>query len=212
MNILIALYRTLLFYVVITILYRVMGKRELGQLSVIDLIVSILIAELAAISIDKYRSSLLITLIPIISLVIVQILSSKISIKSSLFRKKIEGEPSIIINRGKIDFKEMLKQRYNLDDLLTQLREKSISNIEEVDYAILETSGKLTVFPKKNNSNYPLPLIMDGKLDRETLTQIKKDDKWLEKVLRRNAIKIENIFYAFYRNDDLYIIKNKKDN
>ena len=174
-----------------------------------DLIVSILIAELAAMSIDKYKDSLLITILPIIALVIVQIIVAKISLKSASTREKIEGEPSIIINRGKVNFPEMLKQRYNLDDLLTQLREKSIKSIEEVDYAILETSGKLSVFTKGHDNNYPLPLIIDGKLDEETLIQIGKDNKWLKNELKKNNVEIEDIFYAFYRNKNLFLIKDE---
>ena len=128
--------RTLLFYVIITIVYRFMGKREVGELSILDLIVSILIAELAAIAIDKYKESIFLSIIPMVALVIIQIIVAKISLKSSNVRSVVEGEPSVIINRGKVDFQSMLKQRYNLDDLLTQLRDKGIRSIEEVDYAI----------------------------------------------------------------------------
>ena len=209
MEVLIVLARTLLFYIIITIVYRFMGKREVGELSIMDLIVSILIAELAAIAIDKYKSSLLVTIVPIMVLVIVQIIVAKISLKSPKFREKIEGEPSVIINRGKVNFKEMLQQRYNLDDLLTQLREQSIKSIEEVDYAILETSGHLSVFKKDDESNYPLPVILDGKVQEETLVQIKKDREWLDQVLEENKTTIKDVFYAFYKNKDLFIIKDK---
>ena len=209
MDILIVVFRTLLFYVIIAVVYRFMGKREVGELSIMDLIVSILIAELAAMSIDKYKTNLLITILPIFALVIVQIIIAKVSLKNANTREKIEGEPSVIINRGKINFKEMLKQRYNLDDLLTQLREKSIKSIEEVDYAILETSGKLSVFAKGHDKSYPLPLIIDGKLDEETLIQINKDNKWLKKTLDEYNVKLEDVFYAFYKNDNLFLIKDE---
>lgn len=209
MEVLIVLGRTLLFYLIITVVYRFMGKREVGELSIMDLIVSILIAELAAMAIDKYKSNLLITIVPILSLVIVQIIVAKVSLKSPKTREKIEGEPSVIINRGKVNFEEMLKQRYNLDDLLTQLREKSIKSIEEVDYAILETSGKLSVFVKNDNRDYPLPVILDGEVQEETLIQIGKNKKWLTKSLDENQTKIEKVFYAFYKNHDLFIIKNE---
>lgn len=209
MDVLIVLFRTLLFYVIITVVYRFMGKREVGELSIMDLIVSILIAELAAISIDKYKSNLLITIIPICVLVLVQIVIAKISLKSPNVREKIEGVPSVIVNRGKINFKEMLKQRYNLDDLLTQLREKSIRSIDEVDYAILETSGKLSVFEKGNNKNYPLPVILDGEIDYETLAQIKKDEQWLDKVLKERNLVLDNVFYAFYKDKNLFIIEKE---
>ncbi|MCI8347534.1 MAG: DUF421 domain-containing protein [Bacilli bacterium] len=209
MEVLIVLGRTLLFYLIITVVYRFMGKREVGELSIMDLIVSILIAELAAMAIDKYKSNLLITIVPILSLVIVQIIVAKVSLKSPKTREKIEGEPSVIINRGKVNFEEMLKQRYNLDDLLTQLREKSIKSIEEVDYAILETSGKLSVFVKNDNRDYPLPVILDGEVQEETLIQIGKNKKWLIKSLDENQTKIDKVFYAFYKNHDLFIIKNE---
>lgn len=209
MEVLIVLGRTLLFYLIITIVYRFMGKREVGELSIMDLIVSILIAELAAMAIDKYKSNLLITIVPILALVIVQIIVAKVSLKSPKTREKIEGEPSVIINRGKVNFEEMLKQRYNLDDLLTQLREKSIKSIEEVDYAILETSGKLSVFVKNDDRDYPLPVILDGEVQEETLIQIGKNKKWLIKSLDENHTEIEKVFYAFYKNHDLFIIKNE---
>lgn len=209
MDVLIVLFRTLLFYVIITVVYRFMGKREVGELSIMDLIVSILIAELAAIAIDKYKSNLLITIIPICVLVLVQIVIAKISLKSPNVREKIEGVPSVIINRGKINFKEMLKQRYNLDDLLTQLREKGIRSIDEVDYAILETSGKLSVFEKGNNKNFPLPVILDGEIDYETLAQIKKDEQWLDKVLKERSLNLDNVFYAFYKDKNLFIIEKE---
>ena len=209
MDILIVLFRTLLFYLIITLVYRFMGKREVGELSIMDLIVSILIAELAAMSIDKYKSSLFITIIPICALVIVQIMIAKISLKSSTIREKIEGTPSVMINRGKINFEEMLKQRYNLDDLLTQLREKGIRSIEEVDYAILETSGKLSIFEKSKDKSYPLPLILDGTIDYETLTQIKKDQRWLDNILKEKKLDLEQVFYAFYKDNNLFIIEKE---
>ncbi len=209
MNIIMVLFRTLLFYVVIALVYRFMGKREVGELSIMDFIVSLLITELAAIAIDKYKSNLLITIIPIMALVIVQIVIAKISLKSQDIRESIEGKPSVIINRGKINFKEMLSQRYNLDDLLTQLREQSVKSIEDVDYAILETSGKLSIFQKGSDKNYPLPVIIDGKIDEETLVQIKKDESWINKVLNDKNFKLEDVFYAFYRNNNLFIIKKE---
>lgn len=209
MEILTVLFRTLLFYFIIALVYRFMGKREVGELSIMDLIVSILIAELAAIAIDKHEESLLITIIPICVLVIIQIIVAKISLKSTNIREKIEGDPSVIINRGKINFKEMLKQRYNLDDLLTQLREKGIRSIEKVDYAVLETSGKLSVFEKGKDTSYPLPLVLDGTIDYETLTQIKKDKKWLDKSLSDKKLELDNVFYAFYKDNNLFIIEKE---
>lgn len=205
-------YRSVFFYFLITLVYRFMGKREIGELSILDFIVSIFIAEMAAISIEDYEANILVSIIPISILVILQMTFSYISLKNKKARNIVDGEPSVIIDRGKVNLQEMKKQRYNLDDLLTQLREKSIKSIEEVDYAILETSGKLSVFTKKNDPkrNYPLPLIMDGKIDQGVLQQLKKDNNWLSEQLQKERIILENIFYAFYKDKKLYIIEKDK--
>ena len=205
-------FRCLLFYLIIAIAYRFIGKREVGELSVMDFIVSIFIAELAAISIENYKDNIFLSILPIVVLVIVQFLIAKISLENEDIRNTIEGEVSVIINRGKVNFEEMLKQRYNLDDLLTQLRAKSIKSIEEVDYAILETSGKLSVFKKSDDKDrvYPLPVILDGKVQEDTLIQIKKDENWLKEKLKEENYDLEDIFYGFYQKNKLFLIK--KDN
>ena len=136
---------------------------------------------------------------------------SYISLKNSKVRNLFDGNPSVIINSGRINFKEMVKQRYNIDDLLTQLREKHIRSIEEVDYAVLETSGKLSVFKKEGKlfGEYPMPLILDGEIDYDTLRQINKEEKWLYETLEKENVMLKDIFYAFYRNKKLFLIKDK---
>ncbi|MCI8569082.1 MAG: DUF421 domain-containing protein [Bacilli bacterium] len=205
-------YRSVFFYILITFLYRLMGKREMGELTIMDFIVSIFIAEMVAISIENYKSDILLSIIPIVTLVVLQIGFSIVSLKSQKARNVVDGEPSVIISRGKINFKEMLKQRYNLDDLLTQLRGQSIKSIEEVDYAILETSGKLSIFKKSDDkkSTYPLALILDGKLNEDVLLQIRKSKIWLRKELEKEKIRLEDVFYGFYKNKKLYIIEKNK--
>lgn len=210
MKYLIISFRSFLFYIMIVLVYKVMGKREIGELSIIDLIVSLFIAELVAISIENYNESSLVTIIPIIIIVFLQLLTSKISLKNKKVRDILDGKPSVIVNRGKVNFKEMLKQRYNLDDLLIQLRNQSIKSIEEIDYAILETNGKLSVFKKDNNNKYPLPIIINGIIDEDTLIQINKNKKWIDKELSEKNIKLENIFYSFFQNNSLYIIEKDK--
>ncbi len=208
----IVLFRTALFYLIITVIYRFMGKREIGQLGMVDLTVSILIAELAAMAIDNRNESIFLAIFPIILLVAIQIGTSFISLKCSKIRNLFDGNPSVIINRGRINFREMVKQRYNIDDLLTQLRDKRVRSIEEVDYAILETSGKLSVFEKDSKlfGEYPMPLIMDGEISYDTLKQINKTKEWLENCLEKENVLLDDIFYAFYRNKKLFIIKNSE--
>lgn len=209
MDYFIVLYRTFLFYVIITALYRFMGKREVGQLGIVDLIVSILIAELAAISIDNREESVFLSIIPIVVLVLIQIGMSYLSLKFAKVRDCFDGTPSVMINRGVINFKEMVRQRYNIDDLLTQLRQQHIKSIEEVDYAVLETSGTLSVFRKRDGKfgDYPLPLILDGEIQKDTVQQIKKNERWIEKTLRDENVSLKDVFYAFYKDKSLFIIR-----
>ena len=205
------LWKTLFFYLLITVIYRIMGKREVGELSIMDLIVSIFIAELAAISIDNYKQNIFLSVVPILALVIVQLVVSRISLKSGKVRSILDGDPSMIIERGKVNFKEMLKQRYNLDDLLVQLRNRGIKSLEEVDYAILETSGKLSVFRKAEDKSrvYPLPVIIDGKVQKDVLFQIGKDMPWLMEALSRENYQLEDVFYGFYQKKKLFLIRKE---
>ena len=205
----IVIIRTIFFYLVIFLIYRIMGKREVGQLSITALVVSLLIAELTVISIEDYEKSMLYSLIPIIVLVLLQCILSYLSLKKPKFRIFLEGNPSVIIKGGKINYNEMLKQRYNLDDLLVQLRDKGYRSIEEVEYAILESSGTLSVFPyETGKSPLPLPLILDGDIQEDTIKHLKKDKKWVYNFLDKKDIKLEDVFFAFYKDRNIFIIKN----
>lgn len=211
MKYLIITYRSFLFYILVVFVYKLMGKREIGELSIIDLIVTFFIAELVAISIENYNESLLISLIPIIIIVSLQLFSSKISLKSKKIRDFLDGKPSVIINRGKVNFQEMKHLRYNIDDLLTQLREQSVKSIEEVDYAILETNGKLSIFKKQDSDNkYPLPIIINGIIEQDTLKQINKSEEWLNNELLKKKIDLKDIYYCFFQDNNIYLIEKNK--
>ena len=204
------LFRTLFFYFFVLIAYRIMGKREIGQLGVIDLIVSILIAELVAISIEETENPIYLTIIPIAVLVILEVLFAYISIKSRKFRTLFDGKPSLIICNGKINYKEMVKQRYSLDDLLVSLRQQGIKDLDMVEYAFLEPNGELSVFKYnlfKLKSSYPMPLILDGSIQKGALKHIHKSEAWLKSELSNKNLTYEDIFYAFYKNKKIYIIK-----
>ena len=213
MPLFLAVFRTVFFYFFVTIAYRIMGKREIGQLGVIDLIVSILIAELVAISIENITDPIYLTIVPIISLVILELLFGYIAIKSRKFRTIFDGKPSLIICNGKVNYKEMVKQRYTLDDLLISLRQKEIKDIEQVEYAFLEPNGKLSIFkynPFKIKSSYPMPLILDGSLQKKALKYIHKNESWLIDELSKKDLVIEDVFYAFYKGKRIFIIKKKE--
>lgn len=206
-------FRTLFFYFFITLAYRIMGKREIGQLGIIDLIVSILIAELVAISIENINDSIFLTILPISILVILELVLAFISVKSRTFRTFFGGKPSLIIVNGKINYHEMVKQRYSMDDLLLSLRQKEVRNIEEVEYAFLEPNGKLSIF-KYNffrfKTAYPMPLIVDGAIQEKALKYIHKTKIWLEQELEKKKLNVKDVFYAFYRKNKIYIVKKEE--
>ena len=192
-----------------------MGKREIGQLGVVDLIVSILIAELVAISIENKNDSIYLTILPISVLVLLEIFLAFLTMKFRFLRVFLDGKPSLIIYNGKINFKEMVKQRYNLDDLMLQMRQKEIRNIEEIEYAFLEPNGKLSIFKYnyfKIKSPYPMPIVVDGLVNKKSLIRINKSEKWLEEILQKKKIDMKDVFYAFYKHKSIYIIKKSELN
>ena len=202
------IFKTFFIYLLVAFIFRIMGKREVGQLGTFDLVVFILIAELVAMSIE-HKNHFILHLLPVIVLVLLQILIAKISLKSVKFRRFIDGKPVVIIKNGIINFKNMVDQRYTLDDLLLQLREKDIRSVDEVWYAILEINGKLSVFKKddKDKDTYPMPIIIDGIVQFDNLYNIKKNKSWLLNILYDKNIKVGDVFYAFCKKNDLYIIK-----
>ena len=203
------IFRSLFFYISIIMAYKLMGKRELGELSLVDFVISTILSQMIAISIENYKDPLLYTLVPLFIFVSSQILLSVITLKNKKFRNFIDGKESIIINKGILNIKEMIKQRYSLDDLLNQLRDKNIRSIEEVDYAILETGGKLSVFKKDDLDNkvFPLPLIVDGSIEYDNLKYINKDKEWLLNILKEKNTNIDKVFYSFLKDKEVYIIK-----
>lgn len=204
--------RTSFFYFFIVLLYRIMGKREIGQLGIIDLIVSILIAELVAISIENVNDSMWLTIVPLLLLVVLELGLAFISVKSRTFRTFFGGKASLIICNGRVNYKELVKQRYSMDDLLLSLRQKSIKSIEEVEYAFLEANGKLSIF-KYNflriKSDYPMPIILDGEIQEKALDHIHKNKHWLETELNKKNSTPKDIFYAFYKGTKIYFVRKK---
>lgn len=206
-------FRTLFFYILILIIFRLMGKREIGELSILDLVVFIMIGEMAVVSIDEPEDPLLHTVIPMVLLMIIQITLAIISLKSKKFRDLVDGKPTIIINRGKIDEEAMRKQRYNFDDLLTQLREKDIRSIGDVEFAILESSGSLSVIEKLNNSDgkpqegdITIPLIIDGNIEEENLIRINKTNLWLRQELKKLGYRdIRKISFCSFENGKFFV-------
>jgi len=196
-------FRTVFLYVLILIILRIMGKREVGELGVIDVVVFVFMAEVAAFALDSPDKDLIQSVVPMIILLVIQVVSSYFSMKSKRFRDVVDGEPTIIIRHGKIMEHEMRKQRYNLDDLFQQLREQQIGSVHEVSFAYLEPSGNLSVFT--HDSIQPvLSLISDGVIQGKHLELSDITEEWLKKELLNHGINdVEQIFYCSFENNEL---------
>jgi len=209
-ELLIMVARTVLLYVVVLIIFRVMGKREIGELSILDLVVFIMIAEMAVMAIENPKDPLLYSILPMLTLLIIQIGLAIWSLKSNRMRNFIDGKPSIIIENGKINEHEMKRQRYNFNDLLVQLRDKNIKNVADVEFAILESSGRLSVFEKDQQSgekgNLNLPFIIDGIIQEEHLLHEHQTTEWLKTELAKLGYSnLDKISYCSYDNGKFFI-------
>lgn len=195
-DLLIVGWRTVFLYVFILVVLRVMGKREVGELSVIDVVVFVIMAEVVAFALESPDKNLFLSIIPILILLAIQLISSYISLKSKKFRDLVDGDPTVIIRHGEIIEEEMRRQRYNLDDLFQQLREQQVGSIRDVTFAFLEPSGNLSVFTKEETQPV-LALISDGVIQNTHVEIIGKTEDWLRKELKSQGVnKIEEIFYC----------------
>ncbi len=203
--------RTLILFVAVLILLRVMGKRQIGEIQPYELVVIIMISELAAIPMENTGVPILNGLIPIFVLVAAQVTLSYISLKSSKARGVICGRPSIVIENAVINEDELRRLRYNINDLLEQLRAKDVFDISDVEFAILETSGQISVILKSQKrpvqpadlgietpfEGLPLTLIIDGRLIEENLVKANKTVGWLLDRLNKSGVKrIQDVLLA----------------
>ncbi|WP_186668599.1 DUF421 domain-containing protein [Sporosarcina sp. BP05] len=202
-DLLIISFRTVFLYILILIILRIMGKREVGELGIIDVVVFVIMAEVAAFALDSPDKKLMHSIVPMLVLLVIQLVSSYFSLKSKKFRDIVDGEPSLIIRNGVILEQEMRKQRYNLDDLFQQLREQQIGSVHEVSFAYLEPSGNLSVF-KHDDVQPVLALISDGFIQSSHVELIGKTDEWLVKGLQQLGVNdVKQIFYCSYENNEL---------
>jgi len=217
--------RTLILYALVVVALRLMGKREIGQLQPFELVVILMISDLAAIPSENVGIPLLSGIIPILVLLFSSLTLAWITLKNEKARTIICGSPSILIERGKILESELTKNNYNLTDLLEELRLKNVPNIADVEFAVLETNGQLSVFPKSQKrptvpedfhiptkfEGLPLTLIADGKLNTINLQQGNKDLTWLKRELKKQRIdKIEDVFLASLDSSGILFVQAKE--
>lgn len=204
--------RTLIGFFSFFILMRFMGKREVGQLSLFDLIIILSMADLMVLGIDGFEDDIFYSLIPMVIVAIIQIVIALVSLKFAKIRNIVDGKSSYIIINGQVDINEMKKQRYNMDDLYTQLRSEGIKSIQEVEIAVLETSGKLSSFKKKEDIDASLPVIVSGKIDYIILKNLGKNEEWLLMELSKKGYALNKILGACIINNKLDIVKSINSN
>ena len=202
---LITFFRSIVLYIIVLIVMRLMGKREIGQLQPFELAISIMIADLATIPMTETGIPIFNGIIPILGLLLMHILISMINLKSLKAREIICGKPRILIYRGKIDAKALKKQRFTINELQEKLRGNNIVNLGDIEYAILETSGEVTIIqkPEKRGSipedfnikpeyeGIPYDLVIDGKVMEQNLKKLGKNYNWLKKQVEKFGIKPE---------------------
>lgn len=207
---LITFIRSILLYIIVLIVMRLMGKREIGQLQPFELAISIMIADLASTPMADAGIPITNGIIPILALLVMHLIISIINIKSIKARQILCGKPSILIYRGKIDEKMLKKERFTVNELEERLRGNNVVNIADVEYAILETSGQVTVIEKPEKKNVTIEdlglkkeyegltydLVLDGKVMYENLQILKKDYNWLKKELSKFNILPEQALIA----------------
>ncbi|MBR5479537.1 MAG: DUF421 domain-containing protein [Clostridia bacterium] len=208
--------RTIILYLITIIALRIMGKRQLGELSPTELVVTILISDLAAIPMQDNGTPLLIGIIPILTLLSLEIITSSLALKSSKCKKILFGENSMLILNGKINQQEMKRLRLTLDELLEELRLNGYTSIDKIRYAILETNGKLTVIPYakyeaptredmkiKNAKNaLPLSIISDGNIAWNNIYKLNKNKTWLVDTLKKHGYKKARDVFLMQMDED----------
>lgn len=207
---LITFFRAIVLYIVVLIVMRLMGKREIGQLQPFELAISIMIADLASTPMTEIGIPITNGIVPILGLLVMHLLISTLNIKSIKIREIICGKPRILIYRGKIDETALQKERITVNELQEKLRSKDIVTIGEVEYAILETSGEVTVIkkPEKRNTipedfgiipdyeGIPYDLIVDGKIMYDNLKALGKNYEWLKKEIKKFNLRPHEVLIA----------------
>ena len=203
-----AVVRTVLLYILLIGAIRLVGKRQIGQMEPSELVVTMLVADLAASPIQEKELTVLSAAVPIGVILILELILSTLSLHSLFWRKILCGKPVILIENGKILQENLRATRVTLDELTSYLRQKDVLDISTVQYAILETGGSLSVFPfpqeqpalardagiQTSEQNLPITVITDGKLLEENLQRSGRDARWLQKELAKHRGKLQETF------------------
>lgn len=218
--------RTLIIYITLTLTLRVMGKRQIGELEISELIVTFMLSELATIPLNDTNSPLVNSIIPILLLLSIEGILSFITVKVPLFKKLIYGKPSILVHSGRIDQQELKNQRIELSELMCAIRQSGIASLGDVSCAILEENGKISVFPKApkgtltpeqagitvSDTEIGLPLIMDRRIIKDNLKVCGWSTSRLNRALSSRHLTLNDVFFlSVDASDSIYIIKKEKN-
>ncbi len=216
--------RTSIIYILLVLAIRLTGKRQIGELEISELVSTILISEIAAAPVSNQDVPLSFAIAPILIIISLEVIISFLATRSNIMKKLFIGSPSILIKRGKVQPRELSKARMSLEELLCELRVSGISSIEDVDYAILESNGKMSVTPRAHARNVtPADIgvrveevgiahavVVDGTVKKEALSGSYKDEAWLEREIKKAKLRLEDIFLMTVDDTDhIYIIKRK---
>lgn len=206
---LIAFLRTVILYIIVVFGIRLMGKRQLGELQPSELVVTIIISNIATLPIEEIDTPLFLGVLPILSLVTFEVIMSTINLKSRRIRRIFSGSPIVVIHNGVIDQQKLLDLRFSIDDLMAQLRSKDIYAVEDVDFAVVETTGKLSVYQKFSARNAtpeslsvpdqpdknspPLVIISDGQVNHENLALCNQTMAWLETMVASYHLSVKDV-------------------
>ena len=217
--------RTILLYFIVVFVMRLMGKRQLGQLQPYELVITIMISELATLPMQDIRLPLLLGIIPILTMLILQIILSEFQLRSEGLRKIIDGKPSILLRHGNLDTAALKEQRINVDDLMEELRVSGYFNFSDLAYIILENNGQLSIIPKteltpatKKDLNIsskqdvlPVILILNGKVQINNLKSINKNDNWLKNQIKDKKINsYEEVYLAMMDSNNNFYCQRKE--
>lgn len=211
-QIMILIGRTVFSYVFLLIILKLMGKRELSQVSIFDVVIFLIMSELFSLAINDPSASLWHFVIPIIIIVLLEISSALLSLKSHKIRKFLEGKTSFIIYKGEVNYQIMKKNRYNIPDLMLQLRNKDIQSPAEVEYAILEGNGNLNVIKKQDLVvEYPDPLIIDGKINQDALKVLNLDENFVySNISKLGYTSPSQIFFCQWLKSGFFVVPFKE--
>lgn len=208
---LIIIIRTILLYFLIVFSIRLMGKKQLGELQPSELVTTIMISNIATLSLEDSAAPMVMGIVPILMIVSLDVIMSGIVLKNARVRKLMSGTARVVVSNGRVDQRELKNLRYTLDDLLESMREQGIFDITQVQYAIVETTGKINFFQKQQpEQNPPEVVVRDGVIDYDALGRCGLGEGWLKEIIRENKTTLPQVFVLSTDDNGCYALVKRE--